>query len=512
MRTTRPLRPHGLFPALVVGLGLAPAGVRAAEDFAFAHEGVMGTSLEIHVRADGIGAARGAESRILREIDRLAAILSNHDASSEFRRWQAAGAGPVPVSPELFAVLEAADRWREASGGAFEPRVHLLTRLWSRCAEQGRRPTEAELAGARSRMASPAWRLDPSAGTAERLSDATLSLDAIAKGFIVERACEAATAGHPEVRGVVLNAGGDLRACGEAVGSVAVVAPWADADGATPLATIAVRDRAVATSGRSQRGFRIEGRRYSHILDPRSGLPARLTAGATVIAGRSADADALATALNVLGPEEGLRLVESTPGAACLIAAADGRVVRSAGWRAFEVAARAPKAETRGHWGDEFEVAIDFEINRPDTGGERYRRPFVAIWVEDGEGFPVRNLALWVVLTGSGPQEWLPDLKRWYRDELARRKVRKNDMVRLMARPTRPPGRYSVVWDGKDDQGEPVPPGTYTIWIEAAREHGTYQVIRHRLAVPAEPSSEELKGNVEIKSAVVSYRRKPAPE
>ena len=87
-----------------------------------------------------------------------------------------------------------------------------------------------------------------------------------------------------------------------------------------------MKDRAVATSGQKHRGYRVEGRWYSHILDPRTGEPASAVLAATVIAARSADADALATILNVLPPAEGLRLADALPGVACLIVDAAGRL------------------------------------------------------------------------------------------------------------------------------------------------------------------------------------------
>ena len=77
-----------------------------------------------------------------------------------------------------------------------------------------------------------------------------------------------------------------------------------------------------------------------------------------------------------------------------------------------------------------------------------------------------------------------------------------------LAQPTRMPGKYSVIWDGKDDQGRPLPDGRYTILIDAAREHGTYQSIRKQVTLPSQPFVEELKGNVELKSASIEYRRK----
>lgn len=495
---------------------LCGAAVAAGAEYTFHHENVMGTAMELRVRADDAEAARRAEGRVLREIDRLSGVFSGYDPSSEFRRWQDAARGPVKVSPELFEVLRACDHWREESGGAFDPRVQALTRLWSGCAGAGRTPTAAELAVAKALMGRPAWRLDPATRTAERLSGCPLTLDAIAKGYIVGRACEAATGDGRGVRGLLLNVGGDLRACGEAAWSVGIAPPRGDSETAEPFAHVEVRDRAVATSGRSQRGLRIKGRWYSHIFDPRSGEPADGVASATVIAECSADADALATILNVLPPGDGLRLANSIPGVDCLIVAADGRVFRSDGWHRHEraplAAARpepaAPEGAARDAWGADFELVVNFEVNRPDAGGGRYRRPYVAVWVEDKDGFPVRNLALWVSQGGSGPFQWLPDLKRWYRSDQARKRVDKTEMVLTISRPTRPAGKYTLIWDGKDDHGKPLGPGDYTVFIDAAREHGTYQGLRKHVTIADRPFAEALAGGVELKSASIEYRRK----
>jgi hypothetical protein len=175
--------------------------------------------------------------------------------------------------------------------------------------------------------------------------------------------------------------------------------------------------------------------------------------------------------------------------------------------QADEPPALAPASNT---WNPEFELVINFEINQPNNAGRRYRRPYVAIWVENKDGFPIRNLTLWVSMGGSGPFQWLPDLKRWYKADQARKEVENKDLIFTMARPTRPPGKYKVIWDGKDDHGKPVPAGEYTLLIDAAREHGTYQSIRKPLTLGDKPQTEILKGNVEIKAASIEYRRKSA--
>lgn len=517
----------------LAGAVLLGAGPRraVAEDFAFFHENVMGTSLELRVRAADEATARRAEDLVLRRIDRDGAIFSGYDPTSEFSRWQSGRGVDDRISPELFEVLRASDVWRARTEGAFDPRVEVLSRLWAACAARDRLPGEEELAGARATMSPMAWQLDPARGMARRLSFCPLSLNGIAKGYIVERACDAAISEVPGVTGVMLNVGGDLRVRGAIEGTIGIAAPWADSESSEPLGYIEVKDRSVATSGRSQRGFQIGGRWYSHILDPRSGWPVARVAAATVIAERSVDADAFAKACNILEPAECLRLARSLPGIEFLIVERDGRTTRSDGWHRYERAqpgwlasANEPKARGAGvvpeakaagdaaPWPSGFELVVNFEINRPQSEFARYRRPYVVVWVEGKDGNLARTVSLWVSMGSSGPFQWLPDLKRWYAADDERQRRDHKDVFFTIARPTRQPGKYRVVWDGKDDDKRPLPAGEYTIWIEAAREHGTYQSIKKKVTVADRPFIEELKGNVEIRSASIEYRRKVAPK
>ncbi|GIW86117.1 MAG: hypothetical protein KatS3mg108_0441 [Isosphaeraceae bacterium] len=484
------------------------------DEYTFHHEHVLGTSMELRVRAESAKAAQRAEGRVLAEIDRLAAILSNHNPAAEFRRWQAEPTRPITVSAELLEVLHAAEAWRERSDGAFDVRVEALSRLWQAAAAAGRLPTPAQRAEACSLLAGAAYRLDREAGTAERLTAAPMTLDAIAKGFLVE---QAARAGLGEgVSGLLLNIGGDLHALGDTPWIVGLAPARNDSESAPPVAWLALRDGSVANSGGSQRYYVIENKRYSHIIDPRTGSPADRVAAATVVAPRGADADALATILNVLDPEDGLRLMSQFPEAACRITTAEGRILTSPNWASFlphelvttPVAAVPLDAQDDPSWPDGFELVVQFTIARPEAAPGRYRRPYVVIWVEDQRGELVRQLLVWVSQGGAGPDQWLPDLTRWYGSQDLKGRTQRRNYVYTIGRPTRPPGQYTVVWDGRDDQGRLLPQGRYTLCIEAAREHGTHQLMRQRLEIGTTPFTEQIPGHVEIESATIRYRRK----
>lgn len=510
--------------SLAASIALASLGMSASRvsgeprEHAMFHENVLGTSLELRIWGGDSTAAAAAERRTLDEIDRLAKVLSTYDPESELSRWRDARR-EVSVSRALMDVLSASDRWRRASNGAFDPRVALATRVWKRADGTDRGPTSEALALAREPLTRDAWSLDEAGFTAQSLSNDPLSLDAIAKGYIVEQACEAAYADGAGVSGVLINLGGDMRARGEIDPLIGIARGVGDSESTEPAAYLRVRDCSVATSGRQQRGFRIGGRWYSHIIDPRSGMPVEGVVSATVIARRGADADALATICNVLEPGDSVELVDSLADAACRIELRNGEIVESARWASYECAAPLivddPKATGEsvqaGAWPDTHELAIDFEINRPETAG-RYRRPYVVVWVENAEGVSVRTLLLWVSLGGSGPDQWLPDLARWYRGDSLETSAKRKNMVQTIGRPTRPPGQYSVIWDGKDSAGKLVADGDYTIFIEAAREHGTHQLMRKQLHLEAKDLSEDVAGNVEIKGARIQLRQRSKAE
>jgi len=161
--------------------------------------------------------------------------------------------------------------------------------------------------------------------------------------------------------------------------------------------------------------------------------------------------------------------------------------------------------KTAPAWDRQFELVVDVELASPERGF--FRRPYVAVWVEDAGGKPVRTLAAWVMNTRKG-WRWLRDLRRWHRGNLYIPDDQAMAFLDAVSSPTRQPGKYSLVWDGNDDKKKPVSQGEYVVCIEAAREHGTYQSMRQPVAIAGKTFKHVLPGNEEVASASVEYRRR----
>ena len=185
----------------------------------------------------------------------------------------------------------------------------------------------------------PLWDVDRTRGTARRLTRLDVSLDALAKGYVIDRAAERAR-DIDGVSGVLLNIGGDLRHCGVQAITVGIADPHAPADNAPPLARVQLTDASLATSGGYRRGFVSNGRRVSHILDPRTGRPAERVASASVLAPDCATADALSTAFSVMTPRESVALADTLPDVGCLLVESDGTVTTNAAWNARAIPPR----------------------------------------------------------------------------------------------------------------------------------------------------------------------------
>ena len=158
------------------------------------------------------------------------------------------------------------------------------------------------------------------------------------------------------------------------------------------------------------------------------------------------------------------------------------------------------KEKTASGWKDDFELVVNLEVNLQKQGF--VKRPYVAVWVEDENHAAVKTIALW-----HERDRYLPELKSWF---LKYRGLytTDNSIFSTVSSATRSAGKYTVKWDGKDDKGTVLKPGKYIIKIEAAREHGTYQLMRQEIDCNGTPKQFNLEGNIEISAASIDYRKK----
>lgn len=469
-----------ILPALVAAAA-SPAGV-ASDTWSFHLDHVLGTSFDMAVAAPSEAEARFAFAAATTEIARLNRALSAWRDDSELAALNRTET--MPVSPDLFAVISACEAWRVRTGGAFSARMGRLHEAWSEASD--RVPDNVELCAAATQAERGDVVLQADSRTIRRPEAVRFAPDGLAKGYIIDAALAAARRVAPCVNGVMIDIGGDVACWGAAPWRVGVADPAQLADNASPLVVLNLANQALAVSGPGPRDRRIGGEAYSHLLDPRTGQPAPRIQAA-VIAPTAMEADALATALAVTPVEQGLALAERRPGVQALLVA-EGRRHATSGW---EAACQTASALPAG-----FAVEVAYEI--PKIEAANYRKPYVLVWVTDAD----KNLIKTLVIQGT-KKEYQEDNYVWWR----RYGRKQPGLLDAIGKPTRPPGRYIVGWDGLDANGKRAPQGHYLIHIEAAREHGghTYQVIDVNLA--AAPTTGSAPAKDELGAAQVRYGR-----
>lgn len=310
--------------ALILGITLLTACSAEERSPVRRTQFIMGTLVEITVSHADEKVANLAMTQAFDEMRRIEKLMSTYLLDSEISQLnRSAGGAALALSPEVVEVLREAVRWGEASAGAFDVTIEPVARLWNFDEEEPQAPEPERLQRALTRIN---YRDIEIENDRVRLAQPgmAINLGAIAKGYAVDRAAAL-------LRGLVpngiINAGGDLTAFGrrnpEDPWIIGLQHPRAPNK---VLASFAVEKRGVATSGDYQKYFIRDGVRYHHILNPTTGLPARGLTSVTVIAPSVMQADALATAAFVMGPEKGLAWLDSLPEVEALVVLADGKL------------------------------------------------------------------------------------------------------------------------------------------------------------------------------------------
>ena len=281
---------------------------------------VMGTLVEIKAYGDDQKQLEQGVEAAFAEMARLEQLFSSHVPESEVSLLSAAD-GPLVVSEETAALLVMGQEIARRSGGAFDMTLGKLKALWGIESDEPQVPDEQALKQALAEVGPESLQIE---GTQVRKASPGLQIDlgGIAKGYAVDRAVD--NLRQAGVRSAAINAGGDIRLLGDRQGQpwrIGIQHPRLQGE---VVATIALQDRAVVTSGDYERYFEQDGVRYHHLFDPQTGRPARGCQSVTVVAADAASADALATAAFVLGPQQGLALLEQLPDVEGFVIAADG--------------------------------------------------------------------------------------------------------------------------------------------------------------------------------------------
>lgn len=300
---------------------------------------VMGTF--VNLRAVG-AAAPAALAESLAELERLEAIFSYNLPDSEVSRLNAAaGRGPVDVGPEMVEVLLEAQRIAELSGGSFDVTIAPVVDAWGFRPDltEQRVPDPDELSAALALVDYRQLLVDAAAGQAELMrAGMSVDLGAIAKGYAVDRVVAILhTAG---IKSALVDVGGNIHALGlRPTGQAWRVGLQHPRESQQLLGVLSLTGRNIATSGDYQRFFVLDGRRYHHIIDPRTGYPAQAVMMVAIVADTGMEADAVSTAAFVLGAQEGLALVRRM-GLEAVLYTGDGQLQLTAGLTALFEAPR----------------------------------------------------------------------------------------------------------------------------------------------------------------------------
>lgn len=294
----------------------------------------MGSQLRLAAWTADEPKAAEAFEQVFAEFDRLEALLSVwKDNSDVIRLNRNAGIAPVRVSEDTVHVLREAAEASVLTRGKFDITFGALSDIWRFDHDQDNVVPDRRLIEVRlKRIDYRAVRVDTTARSAFiTRPDMKVHLGGIGKGYAVDRAIDML-----KERGFadfMIQSGGDLYVAGSNGG-----VPWklgiADPRGAhEPFATVEVRDGTLSTSGDYERSFIKDGKRYHHLIDPDFGEPAMGCRSVTIVANRAVIADALSTGVFILGPYDGMKLIEELPGVEGVIVTADNEVMISSGLR-----------------------------------------------------------------------------------------------------------------------------------------------------------------------------------
>ena len=294
----------------------------------------MGTVIEITLINDDEEATRKAALRAFQEIKRIEQLMSPWIESSDVVRInRSAGKEWVKVSPETFEVIKKAHEISEISDGGFDISIGPLTHLWKTARERKVPPSSEEVGKNLNLINFRDVLFNPEGKIFLKKRGMAIDLGGIAKGYAVDSAFEILR--NIGYKNLIVNAGGDLRVGGSKFDQSWSIGIQDPRESQKIIARVYVTDTAVATSGDYEKFFIYQDKRYHHIFSPRNGFPTEECQSVSIIYKEGMTADALATAVFVMGPEKGYSLCQKLKGVECLIVDKEGKIIFSPGLKSF---------------------------------------------------------------------------------------------------------------------------------------------------------------------------------
>ncbi|OGQ56627.1 MAG: hypothetical protein A3J24_00610 [Deltaproteobacteria bacterium RIFCSPLOWO2_02_FULL_53_8] len=318
-----------VFSLLAISIGVRYGVFSASEPQSVTFKKMqMGTIVELTLWENGQNLDIAAEAGFA-EIARLEPVFSSYISGSDASQISANSGRPVPVKPETIIVIKKAVEAARLSNGAFDPTIGGLMRVWGPSGEKGVVPSEDKINRLLPLIDWKKIKIDEErqeAGLSAK--DMSINLGGVAKGYIAWRASEAVKA--KGVRRCIIKAGGDMYVFQTETNKPApFIIGIQDPRNNRLLGEVYVESGAISTSGDYERFFEKDGVRYHHILDPKTGFPARRSRSVTIISKDPTLGDALSTAVFVMGPEDGMALIERLEGVEGVIVGEDGKVITS---------------------------------------------------------------------------------------------------------------------------------------------------------------------------------------
>lgn len=418
-------------------------------------------------------------------------LLQLNTVADELKQLNQHGEVKKP-SAELLELLSLCEHWQIKTSNKFSCRLGGLQKDWQAAAVSGELPDRAALRQKARRHLRLQWTADHQK---VRFSDQAkteglqLDLQGLWQGWVIEqlsRALNAKVLNELDVNGIQLNYGAVRTGMGKGNNSERI-----RLQGLESVAVFLPKGQTLAVVDRTENLRRVGHYSLNQTLVPDEGWPVEFAPSLIVRATSAIEAGVMSSALLVVPAYRALAAANLNTGVEVLTITETGKFFASREWYATD----ANKSAEPNPWHKNLKFKVEFEI--PELDVAEYRRPYIAIWINDSTGQAVQSL-----LVAGDSARWLRELRQWWR------KLGRSDdgLIDATAGATRNPGRYQLEWDGRSFNGKKVAAGNYELHVEVAREHGDHEILVLPFVLDGKPIKLKQQGKQELGSVTLNLR------